>query len=119
MMRRSTLIPLALLCGLTGALFLVKHEVHRLERQVAAVGETIRAQRDSMRILRAEWMLLTSPQRLERLPRPAGLAPLAGSQFSRFAELPESFATLFAAIEEGRAPTRSARAPDAPAGRLR
>lgn len=110
MIRRTTIVLLVLLSGLTGALFLVKHQVQNLEKQVAAVDAEVRSYRNNIRILQAEWTLLTSPQRLGRLPRPEGLAPLSGGQFKRFSDLPGTFAVQYAQTDEGRAPDGMARA---------
>lgn len=110
MIRSTTIVLLVLLSGLTGALFLVKHQVQTLEKQVAKAEESVRSYRNNLRILQAEWTLLTSPQRLERLPRPEGLAPLSGGQFKRFSDLPETFAAQYALIDEGRAPDTATRA---------
>ncbi len=113
MIRRTTIVLIALLSGLTGALFLVKHEVQVLEKQVAKVETGVLTYRTNIRILQAEWTLLTSPQRLERLPRPQGLAALSGGQFKRFSDLPETFAAQYALRDEGRAPdTRTRASPD-------
>ena len=106
MIRRTTIALLVLLSGLTGALFLVKHQVQNLERQVAQVERSVDSYRNDIRILQAEWTLLTSPQRLRRLPRPDGLAPLSGGQFKRFSDLPDTFVAQYAAIDEGRAPEK-------------
>lgn len=108
MIRWTTIVLLILLSGLTGALFLVKHQVQNLEKQVAQMEKNVRSYRHNIRILQAEWTLLTSPQRLQRLPRPDGLVPLAGGQFKRFSDLPETFAAQFAATDEGRAPDKTA-----------
>ena len=110
MIRWTTIVLLVLISGLTGALFLVKHQVQTLEQQVAHVEKSVRSYRNNIRILQAEWSLLTSPQRLEKLPRPKGLAPLAGGQFRRFSDLPDTFVAQFASTDEGRASDKSARA---------
>ncbi len=119
MIRWNTIVLLVLLSGLTGALFLVKHQVQNLERQIAQVEKNVRSYRNNIRILQAEWTLLTSPQRLGRLPRPDGLAPLAGGQFKRFSDLPDTFVAQFASIDEGRAPDKTTRAVAARARKLR
>ncbi|MCY4310146.1 MAG: hypothetical protein OXC54_02345 [Rhodospirillaceae bacterium] len=108
MIRLTTIIWLVLLGSVTGALFVVKHEVRDLERQVMQTEEAIKNYRRGIRVLQAEWSLLTSPQFLLRHPMPDQLAPLTGDQFRRFAELPETFAAQFAVKEEGRAPEQSA-----------
>lgn len=105
MIRWTTIVMLFLVCGLTGALFLVKHEVQTLEKQVGKVEASVRSYRNNIRILQAEWSLLTSPQQLGRLPRPDGLAPISGGQFTRFADLPETFVAQHALTDEGRAPS--------------
>ena len=110
MIRSTTIVLLLLLGGLTGALFLVKHQVQTLEKQVAKVEASVRSYRNNIRILQAEWSLLTSPQRLERLPLPDGLAPLSGGQFKHFSDLPDTFAAQYAVRDEGRAPDKAGRA---------
>ncbi len=110
MIRRATIVLLVLLSGLTGALFLVKHQVQNLEKQIATVDAGVRSYRNNVRILQAEWTVLTSPQRLGKLPRPEGLAPLSGGQFKRFSDLPDTFAALYALMDEGKAPDGKARA---------
>jgi len=108
MIRLTTVIWLVLLGGMTGALFFVKHQVQDLERRVLRTEKSIRNYQSGIRILQAEWSLLTSPQRLLRYPRPNDLVPLTGEQFRRFADLPETFAPQVAAEDEGRAPEQSA-----------
>lgn len=110
MIRGTTIVLLVLLGGLTGALFLVKHQVQNLEKQVAKIETSVRSYRNNIQILQAEWTLLTSPQRLGRLPRPTGLAPLSGGQFKRFSDLPDTFAAQYALTDEGRAPDKGNRA---------
>lgn len=108
MIRMMTLFWLALMCGMTGALFFVKHQVQDLERQVVRTEKSIRSYENGIRILQAEWSLLTSPQRLMRFSRPRDLTPLTGAQFSRFTELPETFAPEVAERDEGRATEQNA-----------
>lgn len=119
MIRLTTVIWLVLLAGMTGALFFVKHEVQDLEQHVVRTEKEIRSYESGIRILQAEWSLLTSPQRLMRYSSLNGLSPLAGEQFRRFAELPETFAPQFASQDEGRAPDQSAGATGALFGRPR
>ena len=109
MIRWTTIVLLVLLSGMTGALFPVKHQVQTLEKQVGKVEASIRSYRNNIRILQAEWTLLTSPQRLGRLTRPSGLVPLSGGQFKSFSDLPDTFAAQYALTDEGRAPANRAR----------
>jgi len=119
MIRLTTVIWILLLGAMTGALFFVKHEVQELERQVVRTQKDIRDHRSGIRILQAEWSLLTAPHRLMKHSRPVGLEPLNGAQFSRFSELPETFVPQFALKDEGRAQEQSAGAPGALLRRLR
>jgi hypothetical protein len=67
MMRVSTLIWI-LLVALSGyAMFQVKSEVGRLDRQLAAANHQIADDREQMRTLNVEWAMLTQPRRLELL----------------------------------------------------
>ena len=76
MIRWTTIVLLVLLSGLTGALFLVKHQVQDLEKQVATVDGAVRAYRNNIRILagRVDVADLASAPRATaaaRRPRPA------------------------------------------------
>jgi len=113
MIRLTTVVWLVLLGVMAGALFFVKHEVQVLERQVVRTQKDIRDYQSGIRILQAEWSLLTAPHRLMRHRRPAGLQPLNGTQLSRFSALPETFVPQYALKDEGRASEQSAGAPGA------
>lgn len=108
MIRLTTVVWLLMLGTMAGALFFVKHEVQHLERKIVRTQKTIQHHRSGIRILEAEWSLLTSPQRLLRHRLPDGLVPLTGDQFRRFSDLPETFAPQVAETDEGRANAQSA-----------
>ena len=67
MIRVSTLIW-AMLVAMSGyAMFQVKSEVGRLDKQLAAVNRQIADDREQIRTLNIEWATLTQPQRLQVL----------------------------------------------------
>jgi len=89
MIRRSTLLLLALLLGLGAALFGVKHRVQRLEADLGRVNRAILADQEAIHVLKAEWAYLNRPQRLEALSRRhLELAPLTADQIVEIDDLP-------------------------------
>lgn len=90
MMRGTTLLwgALAIACGI--ALFLVKYEVQNLEDELRQVQREVRADRETIHILEAEWTYLNDPERLARLAeRVLGLQPVTPEQVVTVAALPE------------------------------
>ncbi|MGV1013698.1 MAG: cell division protein FtsL [Methyloceanibacter sp.] len=57
------------LVALACVIYQVKYEARSLDRQIAAVGKQIEAERDAVAVLRAEWSLLNRPERIERLAK--------------------------------------------------
>lgn len=52
-----------------GALFHISYQVERLESERHALDQAIEQERQSIRILRAEWAYLNQPERLAALDR--------------------------------------------------
>lgn len=89
MIRRTTLIwfSLALLTGI--GLFLVKHEVQRLEEEHAGLVRAIEAEHETIHVLRAEWSYLNEIKRLEALARRhLKLRPMTAADFGDLEDLP-------------------------------
>ncbi|WP_419905681.1 cell division protein FtsL [Kiloniella sp.] len=70
-------------------LFQVKHEVTDLEDQLASVEAKIKSDKQTIRILQAEWSYLNRPERLARLSsRYLDLKPLDPAQIVTVENLP-------------------------------
>jgi cell division protein FtsL len=66
------------------ATFQVKYQVVKLEEELGQINRQIVAERESDRVLNAEWSLLSDPQRLARLNQSfLHLAPVAAAQIER------------------------------------
>ncbi len=67
MMRHLVLISIAAFVAAMLALFLVKHEVRGLERELAGLELDRKRHVEAIRVLRSEWSYLTRPSRLAAL----------------------------------------------------
>ncbi len=67
MIRRSTVFWVALILISGTAMFLIKYEAITLEDRRDSLTRTIRAHREAVVVLRAEWSYRNRPQRIERL----------------------------------------------------
>ncbi len=62
-------------------LYSIEHKTREAERQVASLKSQINEERETIRLLRAEWSNLTRPQRLQKLAqRHLGLNPVKPGQ---------------------------------------
>lgn len=60
----------------------LKDETRALDQRAAELRQSIRAERDAVAVLRAEWSHLNRPERIEKLARKhLGLTPLKASQY--------------------------------------
>ena len=70
----------------------IKHEAEVSAREVAKLRSEIAAQENKIVLLEADWAILTSPGRLEKVARDFGdelkLQRIQSSQIATFAELP-------------------------------
>lgn len=93
-MRRSlTFAALAALIATASLLYLVEHEVQRLERRLHRLNAELLDSQQAIQVLKAEWSYLNQPDRLQELvSRHADrlqLAPLEPVQIvTTFADLP-------------------------------
>jgi cell division protein FtsL len=70
-------------------LYNMKYEVLRLQSELSNLLKRNEADRDTLRVLRAEWAQLNRPERLERLAALyLDLAPISASQISTLSDLP-------------------------------
>lgn len=89
MIRPTSLILLALSTAAGGALFHVSFAVGELEDRLVRLNRDIRADREAIHVLRAEWSFLNQPARIEELSqRYLEMAPLDGHQISSAAAVP-------------------------------
>ena len=96
MMRHLVLISIAAFVVAMLALFLVKHEVRGLERELAALEHERQSHVEAIRVLRSEWSYLTRPSRLAALAeRHLPLEPVAPAQVRWLPQRP-SVASPFA-----------------------
>ncbi len=91
-MRGLTLVWLGLAAAVGAGLFYLKYEVQRLEVEVAALDKAIKADREAIHVLTAEWSYLNQPQRLRKLVRRGfDLKPVTAARVRQLSELPLRF----------------------------
>lgn len=110
--RRTTVLSLLLAIGLAVVLLTVKHKVQRLEEELVRVSDALTKERQTIKILQAEFSLLTEPERLRRLAsRYLSLVPVEPTQLGTFASLDQPVAIVRPGV--GNAPRHAAKAPAA------
>jgi len=65
--RRATLLWVALLGAASAGLYQVKYTVQELEDELAQHSRALRVERQAIHVLRAEWAYLNRPERLAEL----------------------------------------------------
>lgn len=81
MIRPSTILWIAAVILIGYAMFQVKYEVLQQEQQLARLDHAILKDRESIRVLNAEWSYLSQPTRLDQLAkRYLTLAPIGTAQ---------------------------------------
>ncbi len=66
-MRLSTLVALVLAIGSGTLLFRVSQHVQSKETELQSIKQAIAREEESIRVLKAEWVYLNQPERLEKL----------------------------------------------------
>ncbi len=67
-MKRNTIIVGTLAIGLSiFALFQVKYKVYNLKRDLTEINNQLAADKDAVRVLKAEWAYLNKPERVAQL----------------------------------------------------
>ncbi len=88
MIRHTTLLFFLLAGALSIVLFSVKYKVQDLEGEVLSLDRAIAADKQAIRVLKAEWSLLNDPETLRRqATRYLGLKPIRVEQISGFTAL--------------------------------
>lgn len=86
--RQTAVLFLLLGVGLAAVLFTLKHQVQALEKELVQLNDTIAKEENAVRVLRAEFDVLTDADRLKRLSaRHLDLAPLEPEQMASFSRL--------------------------------
>ncbi|HSO41817.1 MAG: cell division protein FtsL [Rhodospirillales bacterium] len=86
--RQTAVLFLLLGVGLAAVLFTLKHQVQALEKELVELNDNIAEEENAVRVLRAEFDVLTDTERLKRLSaRHLDLAPLEPEQMASFSRL--------------------------------
>jgi hypothetical protein len=89
MLRGFNIVAFALAVTLAFGLYNVKYRAQYEESRIAALEKTLAEERETIRVLQAEWSYLNAPERLERLTgRFLDLEPVKPEQVVSFEELP-------------------------------
>jgi cell division protein FtsL len=75
---------------ITGSfVFVIAQRMHHTQTEIASLSRAIRKERESLRVLQAEWTYLNNPARLERLATSLfALQPVDGKQYVALASMP-------------------------------
>jgi len=89
MTRILSVIGVILLIASATGLYKLKYEVQRLDRQARALQNSINSERQSIRVLDAEWTYLNQPQRIQALAdRFLQLKPVEPNQIASIENIP-------------------------------
>lgn len=89
MIRRATIFSFALALGAGTALFVVKHEVQKLEEELGRINRATLTDQEAVHVLKAEWSYLNEPSRLQRLAeKHLHLKPLTAQRMVDLDSLP-------------------------------
>lgn len=87
--RLTAFVYMACLVAMFMGVYLVKHNVQHVQREVANTRAQLVAERESLHLLKAEWAYLNRPDRLQRLAaRHLDLTPMDSRQIGDVALLP-------------------------------
>lgn len=83
-----TFLWLLLVAVICFGLFLAKYEVQSLEDELLALNRVILEREEELHVLKAEWALLSRPERIQRLSeRHLDLQPVTARRIATRAEL--------------------------------
>jgi cell division protein FtsL len=83
-------LSMLVLIGSAVAVYKVKYDTTYEVQRIAKLRSEIRSEREKLALLRAEWMRLSAPQRIQELAtRHLGMKPLEVARISDFSSLPE------------------------------
>lgn len=89
MIRFLHVIAILCLVGSAGYAYSIKYDTLYYAEEIVKVRAKIRRERDAIAVAKAEWALLTRPDRLQRIvDQHLDLQPLSMNQLGRMADLP-------------------------------
>jgi len=98
-----TALWFTLTCFVIFACFILKNQVHNLEHELAKINQNIASDVQNIHVLKAEWGVLNSPERLKKLASEhMSLNKIRAEQIINYSALPfenESSAIAFASNE--------------------
>ncbi len=107
MVRTIDIVMIAMLIAGAGYTFKVKHDAEQAVARVESLETRIRLEREAIDILKADWSLLTSPDRLEALiarhREELGLEPISPRQIVTLDKIPQKQPDLMPIDGEGMA----------------
>jgi len=92
MLRTFDVVMIAAMAGAAADTYQIKHHAENKQDEVRRLENEIRLEQDTIELLKADWALLTQPNRLERITRVYAeelkLQPTASTQVVQPVELP-------------------------------
>lgn len=90
MMRLLHLLAISVLIGSAAYVYSIKYDTLYYAEEVVKLRRKIDRERDAIAIAKAEWALLTRPDRLQRLvEQNLDLVPMTVAQLGRLSDLPQ------------------------------
>lgn len=96
--------------GMAGVLFKIKYDTRSLQLEMVQLRQQISVERQQVAVLKAEWSILTTPKRIDKIARQIGLIPLAPEQIISFRDLealPMDHSRPFASMDNSGEPAVS------------
>lgn len=89
MIRLLHVVAILCLVGSAGYAYSIKYDTLYYAEEVVKLRAKVRRERDAIAVAKAEWALLTRPERLQRMvDQHLDMQPLSMSQLGRMADLP-------------------------------
>ena len=87
MLRLLTVTVFAATLVVTGVLYKLKYDTRALQLETVQLRQQIEAERDQVAVLKAEWSMLTQPERVDLFADSLGLKPLSPKQIVSFHDI--------------------------------
>lgn len=103
MLRFLTITIFVVTLGMAGVLYKIKYDTRSLQLETVQLQQKIAVEQQQLAVLKAEWSILTQPQRIEALAKSIGLKPLSPKQIISFRDLdnlPVNNAVPFAHLKQ-------------------
>ena len=112
MLRTLDIVLIVIMTGAATVTYTIKHQAENKLEEVRRLDAAIKLEEDTIDLLKADWALLTQPNRLERLvtvfAADLQLAPTPSTQLARPEELPMLRADLPPSEEDKKAKDKAA-----------